>query len=103
MFNVISNGNNRLDIEISGKIDAEGMKTALDDLLGKSESIQNGKMLYTIVDLHLPSLGAIGVEFTRLPGLFGLLGKFDRAAVLTTDHGCVKPVKLRVLLFLVST
>ncbi|PWQ97570.1 STAS/SEC14 domain-containing protein [Leucothrix arctica] len=83
MFNVTSKGENRVDIEISGKLDAESMKFALDDLIAKSESVKHGKMRYTIIDLHLPSLGAIGVEFTRLPALFGLLGKFDRAAVLT--------------------
>ena len=83
MFIVTSKGNNRLDIELSDKLDAESMKIALDDLIKQSESIENGKMLYTIIDLNLPSLGAIGVELTRLPSLFGLLGKFNRAAVLT--------------------
>lgn len=83
MFKVIPNGDNRLDIELSGKLDADTMKTALDNLLEQSENIRNGKMLYTVVDLNLPTLGAIGVELTRLPGLFGLLGKFDRAAILT--------------------
>jgi hypothetical protein len=40
-------------------------------------------MLYEIIDFHLPSLGAIGIEFSRLPAMFGLMKKFDRAAVLT--------------------
>ena len=29
------------------------------------------------------TLGAIGIEFSRLPSMFGLMKKFDRAAVLT--------------------
>ena len=83
MFKIIQNGLNRLDIEMSGKLDTEGMKVALDELVSKSENIENGKMLYDVVDFHLPSLGAIGLEFSRLPSMFGLMKKFDRAAVLT--------------------
>ena len=83
MFKVIPNGINRLDIELSGKLNTEDMKVALDELVSKSENIENGKMLYEIIDFHLPSLGAIGVEFSRLPAMFGLMKKFNRAAVLT--------------------
>ncbi|MDX2505322.1 MAG: STAS/SEC14 domain-containing protein [Gammaproteobacteria bacterium] len=83
MFKVIQNGNNRLDIEMSGKLDSEQMKAALDELVIKSENIENGKMLYEVIDFHLPSLGAIGIEFSRLPSMLGLMKKFDRAAVLT--------------------
>ena len=83
MFKVIPNGINRLDIEMSGKLNAEDMRIALDDLVSKSKNIENGKMLYEIIDFHLPSLGAIAIEFSRLPAMFGLMRKFDRAAVLT--------------------
>ncbi len=83
MFKVIQNGINRLDIEMSGKLDSEQMKAALDELVIKSENIENGKMLYEVIDFHLPSLGAIGIEFSRLPSMLGLMKKFDRAAVLT--------------------
>ncbi len=83
MFKVIPNGTDRLDIELSGKLNAEEMKVALDELVSKSQNIENGKMLYEIIDFHLPSLGAIAVEFSRLPAMFALMKKFDRAAVLT--------------------
>jgi hypothetical protein len=83
MFKVIQKGMNRLDIEMSGTLNAEEMKMALDELVGKSKDIQNGKMLYEVIDFHLPSLGAIAIEFSRLPSMLGLLKKFDRAAVLT--------------------
>ena len=83
MFKVIPNGKNRLNIEMSGKLNAEDMKIALDELVSKSKNIENGKILYEIIDFHLPSLGAIGVELSRLPAMFGLMKKFDRAAVLT--------------------
>ncbi len=91
MFKVMQNGTNRLDIELSGKLDAEEMKIALDELVSKSKNIENGKMLYEIIDFHLPSLGAIGIEFSRLPSMFGLIKKFDRAAVLT-DKAWIKKV-----------
>lgn len=59
------------------------MKIALQELVDKSKDIQNGKMLYDVIDFHLPSLGAIAIEFSRLPSMLGLIQKFDRAAVLT--------------------
>ena len=83
MFKVERHGANRLDIQLSGKLDSEEMKMALDELVCKSENIEKGEMLYEIIDFHLPSLGAIVIEFSRLPSMFGLMKKFNRAAVLT--------------------
>ena len=76
----------RVDIELSGTLDADSMRTALDELIEKSENVSNGRMLYKITDFSLPTLGAIGVEMTRLPKLFGLLGKFDKCAVLSDSN-----------------
>ncbi|MFW9835743.1 MAG: STAS/SEC14 domain-containing protein [Candidatus Thorarchaeota archaeon] len=83
MFKVIQKGVNRLDIEMTGKLNSEKMKIALDELVVKSKNIEHGKMLYDIIDFHLPSLAAIVIEFSRLPSMFGLMKRFDRAAVLT--------------------
>jgi len=91
MFKIEQNGMNRLDIEMSGKLNSEEMIIALDELVSKSENIENGKMLYEIIDYHLPSLGAIVIEFSRLPSMFGLIKKFDRAAILT-DKAWLKKV-----------
>jgi len=99
MFKVTKTGTNRLDIELSGKLDAEEMKIALDELVNKSSDIENGKMLYDIIDFHLPSLGAIGIEFSRLPSMFGLMRKFDRAAVLTDKTWLKKVSELEGALF----
>ncbi|MCF6177097.1 MAG: STAS/SEC14 domain-containing protein [Victivallaceae bacterium] len=99
MFKVIPNGTNRLDIELSGKLDTEDMKTALDELENKSKNIENGKMLYEIIDFHIPSLGAIGVEFSRLPAMFGLMKKFNRAAVLTDKTWLKKVSELEGVLY----
>lgn len=47
---------------MSGKLNAEDMKIALDELVSKSKNIENGKMLYEIIDFHLPSLGAVRLD-----------------------------------------
>lgn len=83
MFKITRVDENRLDIEMSGRLNSEQMETALDELVEKSEGIGKGRMLYDVVDYHLPSLGAIVIEFSRLPSMFGFIKKFDRAAVLT--------------------
>jgi hypothetical protein len=82
MLKITKPSADRVDIELSGTLDADSMRTALDELIEKSEDVSNGRMLYKISDFSLPTLGAIGVEMTRLPKLFGLLGKFDKCAVL---------------------
>ena len=98
MFKVIKKGTNRLDIELSGKLNAEEMKQALDELADKSEGIERGKMLYDVVEFHLPSLDAIVIEFSRLPSMFGLIKKFDRAAVLTDKTWLKKASELEGIL-----
>jgi hypothetical protein len=82
MFQVLPNGPNRIDIVFGGKLDSEDMRAALDELFSKSKGIEHGRMLYRVKDFKLPTLGAFAVEFSRLPKLFGLIRKFDRAAVL---------------------
>jgi len=99
MFKVTRNGTNRLDIEMSGKLDAESMSAALDELVSKSENIENGTMLYDIVDFHLPSLSAIGIEFSRLPSMLGLMKRFNRAAVLTDKTWLKKVSELEGALY----
>lgn len=83
MLRIELNGPNRLDLELSGKLDTDEMKSALDELNRKTSDIEHGTMLYRITDFHLSSLGAIGIELSRLPQLFMMLGNFDRVAVLT--------------------
>ncbi len=99
MFKVIQNGMNRLDIEMSGKLNSEDMKIALDELVSKSKNIENGKMLYEIIDFNLPSIGAIAIEFSRLPSMFGLMKRFNRAAVLTDKTWLKKVSEIEGALF----
>jgi hypothetical protein len=83
MLKVTKVDTNRVDLTLSGSIDADEMRKGLDEILALSEGVQNGQMLYRITDFAFPSLEAIGVEFARLPKLFSLLGRFDRCAVVT--------------------
>lgn len=89
MLKITKPAANRVDIELSGTLDAETMRVALDDLIAKSEDVTGGRMLYTVTDFSLPTLGALGVELQRLPKLFALLGKFERCAVLS-DTGWLR-------------
>ena len=75
-------GENRIDINFAGKIDSETMATMLDRLLELGEQFERGNMLYRIGDFQMPTLGALGVEFARLPKLLKFLGKIDKIAVL---------------------
>ena len=98
MFKISKIGQNRLDIELSGKLNSEEMQTALDELESKSQDINNGIMLYDVVEFHLPSLGAIAIEFSRLPSMFSLIRKFKKAAVLTDKNWLQKASELEGLL-----
>jgi hypothetical protein len=83
MFTITTPADDRVDIEVRGSIDSDEMRAGLDALIDKSKDISNGKMLYTIKEFEMPTLGALTVEMQHLPGLFSLLGKFDRCAVVT--------------------
>lgn len=85
MLSISKPATNRVDITLDGGIDANIMSAALDELIDASKDVQNGTSLYTIVDFDMPTLGALGVEITRLPSLFRLLGKYEKIAVLTDN------------------
>lgn len=91
MFTVEKVAGDRVNIEISGKIRSEEMKIGIDELIARSDDVTNGKMFCVVHDLELPSLGAFAVELSRLPSLFGLLRKYNRAAVVT-DKNWVRKV-----------
>jgi len=99
MFKVMKKGSDRLDIELSGKLNADDMRTALDELVEKSQGIENGKMLYDVVEFHIPSLEAMAIELSRLPAMLGLIHKFSRAAVLSDKTWLKKISELEGALF----
>ncbi|NHI02016.1 MULTISPECIES: STAS/SEC14 domain-containing protein [Oceanimonas] len=82
MFKVTVTGENQLELELSGRLDSEAMKAALDELVEASRYMVHGRMLYRIGDFEWPTLGAMGVELSRLPALFGMIRRFDRIAVV---------------------
>ena len=75
----------RLDVDVQGRLDADAMTGLLDGLLGDSEGFEKGRMLLRVRDFELPSLGALGVDASRMPELFALIGRFDRIAVLVDE------------------
>lgn len=89
MYKISKPSSNRLDIELHGSLDADSMKSLMDDLFAKSEGMKDGQMLYTITEFKMPTLGAFSVEFSHLPKLFKLLGCFAHCAVLS-DEGWIK-------------
>lgn len=89
MLHISKPSADRLDIELSGVLDADAMRDGLDSLIEMSEGINNGKMLYRISDFEMPTLGALAVEFQHMPKLFQLIGKFDKCAVLS-DAGWIR-------------
>lgn len=98
MFTVIKNGTNRLDIELNGKLDSIEMAVALDELQALSDDISEGKMLYTITEFSMPTIGALGVELTRLPSLLHLITRFSKAAVLTDEAWLKKASEIEGML-----
>ena len=89
MLSVEKTGPNRVDLSLRGSLSTDQMRTALDSLIEMSEDVTNGAMLYRIEGFTYPTVGAIGVELSRLPKLFGLLKKYDRCAVCT-DTGWIR-------------
>lgn len=63
MFKVTRCGTDRLDIEMSGRLDAAAMQRALDDLSALPQNIEHGTLLYEVVDFHLPTIEAVVIEF----------------------------------------
>jgi hypothetical protein len=86
MFQITPNGPNRVDVEFGGKLDAGAMKAGIEDLISKTQDVQNGRMLYRVGDLQWPTFSATIVEFWRLPAMLRLIGKFDRVAVVADQH-----------------
>lgn len=98
MFNVQRVGDKRVDLTMSGRLDGGQMKTALDELTASCEGVTHGGMLCDVVDYQLPTLGAIAVEFSQLPDMLRLIGRFDRVAVLADEDWLKKASELEGLL-----
>lgn len=89
MLTITHRGDQRLDIEFQGSIDAAQMRAGLDELFDKAAGIEHGRMFYRIRDFDMPSMGAIAVELRHMAQLLRLLRRFDRIAVVA-DAGWVR-------------
>ncbi|MCP9340064.1 STAS/SEC14 domain-containing protein [Stutzerimonas xanthomarina] len=99
MFHVTRIGDNRIDVDFSGKLDSSEMRFALDELMRKSEGISHGQMLYRIGDFDIPTLGAMGVELARIPQLFRFIRRFDRCAVVSNKDWLRRASEIEGALF----
>ena len=99
MLKITKPSANRLDIDLSGSIESDAMRRALDELIELSKDTRHGVMLYRITDFAMPTLGAMGVEMSRLPQLFGLLPKFKKCAVLCDTSWVRKAADIERALF----
>ncbi|MEE4189598.1 MAG: STAS/SEC14 domain-containing protein [Roseobacter sp.] len=83
MLKITKPSSDRLDVELSGVLTADTMREGLERFIEQSEDITNGRMLYTIPEFAMPTLGALAVEFQHIPKLFGMIRNFDKCAVLS--------------------
>ncbi len=86
MFTVRKVRENRLDIELAGKLDAAAMKTAMDALCRYSQGIRHGKLLYEVNHFDFPTFGALLAELGRVPEMIAVIKRFDRVAVLADER-----------------
>ncbi|MHC5351923.1 SpoIIAA family protein [Metapseudomonas furukawaii] len=91
MFQIMRNGENRVDINLAGKLDRDDMRAVIAQLTQQSEGISHGRMLYRINSFEMPTLGAVAEEFSHLPELFRLVKRFDRMAVVA-DKSWIRKV-----------
>ena len=82
MFQVKRIGDERLEMDVAGKMDKEGMRTGLSALFTQAQGIQHGQLLIRIGELEIPTAGAVGMELSHLPQLFRLTRQFDRCAII---------------------
>lgn len=83
MLTITKPAPDRLDLTLEGQIDKDAMDKGLSALIDGSGGIENGKMLYRINDLSLPTPAALAVEIGYLPKIFSMVGRFKRCAVLS--------------------
>jgi len=83
MFDITKDPKGFMNLTISGPITSDEMRAGLEAFLGCLEDGKKTDFLYTISDFEMPSLQAIGVEFTYIPQLFASLRKIGKVAVIS--------------------
>ncbi|MFD2157505.1 STAS/SEC14 domain-containing protein [Rubritalea tangerina] len=82
MVKITTRGNDRVDILIDGKIDADEMRRVVDDIEAELVHVEDAKVLYEFVNFEFPTLGAMAVKLAELPKMLRILKKFSRVALL---------------------
>lgn len=83
MYSISHPQPDQINLSLDGKLDAQGMRDLLDELLEMSRDMKDGKMLYTINEFKMPEFAALVVEMRYLPRMFSLLSRIDRVAVIS--------------------
>lgn len=83
MLRVDKPAENRINLHLSGRLNAAGMRDGLEALIAASEGVRGGQLYYVISDLAWPSLAALLVEIRKLPQLLPLIRRFERCAVVS--------------------
>lgn len=99
MFSVKITGENRVDLEFSGKVDSAGMRQILDEFESKLEGMENVRMLYRVHDFEMPTAGAMMVKFGEMPNLFKLMKRIDKIALLVDKKWMQKAADFEGMLF----
>lgn len=82
---VTLNEGNRIELTVSGQINAAMMQSGLDRLLELTAPLDHFTYLAVMTNITWPTTGAIRAEFARLPELFRLMRKMNRAAVIANQ------------------
>lgn len=82
MLKIEKESENLVRLELSGQLDSTEMELGLNQLIEATQDMKNGKMLYFIDDFEIPTLGALMVELGKLPSLFAMVTRVDKAAVI---------------------
>jgi hypothetical protein len=85
MNQVKRTGSDRLDLIVSGKLDAAEATQLIDALIEQAQGIENGRMLVDIDEFQMPTLGALRIELSRLPEAIRFTRQFSRVAVLSGE------------------
>src|SRR5690606_13047391 len=77
-------GNDRLGLDIAGRVHRDGMRSGLRALFTQAQGIHGGQLLMRIGELQMTTAGAIGVELAKLTELVRLTRQFDRCGVISS-------------------
>ena len=76
MYQINRAGDDRLNITLSGKLDASDANHIIDAAMEKARGITDGRMFVDIDELEVPALSAVRAELVRMPDAFHLMRQF---------------------------